>query len=180
MARGFAGLLLLLLAPRLADAQTPRRLQTAASDKAALLDMKALADTSNCHSWNGGDGPCPLDSWEPATEPCGVGWDDFLKGWVGVICVEEGGAVVSVALPDTGIGGLILPALGRLLELRYLNLDQNPVRGSVAALSDLVELRSIVLRGSAVFGGMPALPNLGGNYQLPGRRSEAFTGLVWL
>ena len=97
-----------------------------------------------------------------------------------MICVEEGGAVVSVALPDTGIGGLILPALGRLLELRYLNLDQNPVRGSVAALSDLVELRSIVLRGSAVFGGMPALPNLGGNYQLPGRRSEAFTGLVWL
>ena len=78
------------------------------------------------------------DSWEPATEPCGVGWDDFLKGWVGVICVEEGGAVVSVALPDTGIGGLILPALGRLLELRYLNLRDCPrVRGDIAVLAAL-------------------------------------------
>ena len=110
------------------------------------------------------------------TDPCGNGWDSFQRGWVGVICVASGGRVLSVALPNTEIRGVLLPFFGRLHEMVYLNLkDNRNVGGDVGVdLENLVELRSLMLRGTEVEGALPSLQHLGGGgtYFLPGRTPD--------
>eukprot|EP01045_Picozoa_sp_COSAG04_P022257 COSAG04_NODE_2489_length_4023_cov_2.315240_1_plen_81_part_10 len=44
-----------------------------AEDKAVLLELKAVADTSECIGigLSTVEDPCPFDSWTATTEPCG-------------------------------------------------------------------------------------------------------------
>ena len=114
-------------------------------------------------------GDCPLDSWDPATEPCGDGHDDERSGWVGVVCDGPGGRVVWVSLGGTGVAGELLPLLGRLSALVLLNLSNNPaLRGDVADLAALAQLRYLGLIHSALVGGevgaLAALTLLGGEF----------------
>ena len=111
------------------------------------------------------------------TDPCGNGWDSFQRGWVGVICVASGGRVLSVALPNTEIRGVLLPFFGRLHEMVYLNLkDNRNVGGDVGVdLENLVELRSLMLRGTEVEGALPSLQHLGGG---PPQRKHAVLAAV--
>ena len=134
-----------------------------------LREAKAAADTSACH----GGIACPLDSWTPDTEPCGDGYDDSTRGWVGVVCDARGGRVVSVDLHNTGVGGELLPFFGRLGALLKLSLYSNPaLRGDVADLAGATELRSLRLSGCPLVVGeaaaLAALVHLlGEEYTLP-------------
>eukprot|EP01045_Picozoa_sp_COSAG04_P016021 COSAG04_NODE_1307_length_7295_cov_1.983185_6_plen_280_part_00 len=162
---------------------------SAAQDAATLLEAKAAADTSQCNStyadgwqhdyidWreycgSSGCGPCPLDSWTAQTELCGLGHDDWLRGWLGVRCDELGGRVVQVALGDNGVGGELLPFFGRLGALLSLNLGGNaPLRGSVADLAGASELRYVNLEDCPLItgdtGALTALMHLGGDFTSP-------------
>ena len=161
----------------------------AAQDAATLLEAKAAADTSQCNStyvdgwqhdyidWreycgSSGCGPCPLDSWTEETELCGLGHDDWLRGWLGVRCDALGGRVVQVALGNNGVGGELLPFFGRLGALLSLNLGSNQeLRGSVADLAGASELRYVNLEDCPLItvdiGALTALLHLGGEFTSP-------------
>ena len=140
-----------------------------AEDAAALLEAKAAADTSACACTSSNrcqTDACPLDSWTPDTEPCGEGFDDEFRGWVGVICDASGGRVVGVLLYDTGVGGELLPFFGRLGALLYLRLYVNPtLSGDVADLAGATELKELRLQGCPLVVGevaaLAALVHLG-------------------
>eukprot|EP01045_Picozoa_sp_COSAG04_P026626 COSAG04_NODE_3731_length_2576_cov_9.838879_2_plen_177_part_00 len=110
---------------------------SAAGDKAVLLAMRDAADTSACNDdmWSAfitATGACPLESWDAATEPCarlapsgnpgslgnGEGWDDYFSGWLGVVCDAVGGRVTYLGLRSTGVGGELLPFVGRLPKIK--------------------------------------------------------------
>eukprot|EP01045_Picozoa_sp_COSAG04_P026129 COSAG04_NODE_3565_length_2706_cov_4.255082_3_plen_192_part_01 len=144
-----------------------------AQDKRVLLEAKAAADTSACageYSLDGeyvgsGNGPCPVDSWTPDTEPCGNG----------VTCDARGGRVASVNLVKTGVGGELLPFFGRLGALVRLRLSSNPaLRGDVADLAGATELRALDLNGCPLVVGeaaaLAALVHLGGGGRTTGAR----------
>ena len=162
-------------------------------DKNALLEVAAAADTSRCHGGThyGRSNPCPLDSWDAATEPCGEGWDDRSRGWVGVVC-DDDGRVAELWLNGVGVGGDLLPVIGRLGALLVLSVCCNPMlSGDVAELAGLTELRHLALGSgdepSPLVRGdvraLAALVNLGGVLQdsdgnaYTGRLSLAGTGV---
>lgn len=156
-----------------------------AEDTAMLMEIEGAADTSACHDgiYPYDEGPCPLDSWTAATEPCGDGWDS-TSGWVGVVCDASGGRVAYVDLHWTGVGGELLPFFGRLGALLYLVLLDNPaLRGDVAELAGATELRYLTLSGCPLVVGdaaaLAALIHLGEEYTVPGY-STTRTGALWL
>ena len=174
-----------------------------AADKRVLLELKAAADTSACGSiWSGidsdelldGSGTCPLDSWTAETEPCGDGWNNNVRGWVGVVCDARGGRVVYVDLgnsvdgnyPDAELlAGELLPFFGQLGALLALNLSDNPaLRGDLADLAGATELRVLRLDGCPLVVGeaaaLAALVHLGEEYTMPvicpGGSTRSFCG----
>ena len=158
-------LLVALLAFRPRAAAQSVATASGAEDAAALLELKAAADTSHCiglpynadGSVNldvGASRPCLLDSWNADTEPCGDGYDDITGGWAGIICDARGGRVMLVLLAITGVGGELLPFFGRLGALQYLWLAANPaLRGDVAELAGATQLRYLDLEFSPLVGG---------------------------
>jgi hypothetical protein len=160
-----------LLPPVAAQLAATQQMTTSgAEDAGVLLEIKAAADTSACSrpGWME-SGDCPLDSWDPTTEPCGDGHDDERSGWVGVVCDGPGGRVVWVSLGGTGVAGELLPLLGRLGALVLLNLSNNPaLRGDVADFAALAQLRYLGLINSALGVGaaaaLAALTLLGGEF----------------
>jgi len=69
-------------------------------DAAALREAKAAADDTDIH----------MAHWTADTEPCGDGYDSRYNGWFGVMSDARGGRVVYVDLPNTGVGGELLPS----------------------------------------------------------------------
>ena len=161
MAAASGGLLALLWPPAQQSAGSSR---SAAEDKDVLLEAKAAADTSACVGPGGLQSlPCPLDSWDPATDPCGDGYDDPARGWVGVLCAGPGPRarrVVAVYLWSTNVRGELLPIFARLGALVDLDVEQNQISGDVAALASAASLRALSLKGSLVTGDVGALAAL--------------------
>ena len=97
------------------------------------------------------------DNWTNSTN-----WKDDSRDigdWFGV-GVNRNGRVVSIELPSNGLAGTIPPELGRLAELRLLNLQFNGLTGSIPGqLGDLARLESLGLSGNGLTGTIP--PSLG-------------------
>ena len=97
------------------------------------------------------------DNWTNSTN-----WKDDSRDigdWFGV-GVNRNGRVVSIELPSNGLAGTIPPELGRLTELRLLNLQFNGLIGSIPGqLGDLARLETLGLSGNALTGTIP--PSLG-------------------
>lgn len=123
-----------------------------AEDKQVLLAFRAVAGTS---------AGSRAATWTAETEPCGAGWDSYATGWLGIQCDGEGPShrVVLVNLAMSNVAGKgLLPFLGRLSELRILNLRNNEdLKGDVADLSNLAQLRGLTIRNTAIGGELAAL-----------------------
>ena len=138
---------------------------SAAEDKDVLISIRAAADTDACVGpfWDR-CAACPVESWNPDTDPCGEGFDDERRGWIGVMCgcplenspfyttntltcpVEER-RVVSVDLSGIFIGGELLSAFGLLGALVRLDLSGNP--GSCSAVQNSKYVRKYTLVGGS-------------------------------
>ena len=180
---------------------------SAAGDKAVLLAMRDAADMSACNDdmWSAfitATGACPLESWDAATEPCarlapsgnsgslgnGEGWDDYFSGWLGVVCDAVGGRVTYLGLRSTGVGGELLPFVGRLPKIKSFWSSNNPaLGGDVASLcaNGPLELRKLDLRETAARGeiaSLAACTHLGEDgYELfPGDPGVPRTGDLYL
>ena len=97
------------------------------------------------------------DNWTNSTN-----WKDDSRDigdWFGV-GVNRNGRVVSIELPSNGLAGTIPPELGRLADLRLLNLQFNSLTASIPGqLGDLARLEALGLSGNALTGTIP--PSLG-------------------
>ena len=117
----------------------------------------------------GGGGPCDEASF-----------DAYDAGWKGVMCCASYDGVtcdganagrvtwlgVGHSHSHSGVSGDIGP-LGRLAELRYLDLRYTAVAGDVAALATLGQLQTLWLYSSAVWGradALRAIPGLGADW----------------
>ena len=156
---------------------------TNGQDAAVLREARADADRSHCHGSAGRtDLPCPLNSWNAATEPCGGGWNISNRGWLGVMCNVYDGRVVSVTLYNTDLRGELLPFFGRLGALLSLALTNNrALSGNVADLAGATELRFLqmvdchLVRGEV--GSLASLKHLGGEFTLPHDGGTSIGGL---
>ena len=122
-----------------------------AGDKALLLAVQVAATPAGSR----------VATWTLKSEPCAAGWDSYNAGWLGVQCDGQGPShrIVLVNLAMSGVGGnALLPLLGRLSELRILNLRNNEeLKGNIADLSNLAELRGLTLRNTAIGGAVEVL-----------------------
>lgn len=93
------------------------------------------------------------DNWTNNTN-----WKDDSRDigdWFGV-GVNRNGRVVSIELPSNGLAGTIPPELGRLTDLRLLNLQFNGLTGSIPGqLGDLARLESLALSFNSLTGSVP-------------------------
>ena len=140
-------------------------------DVAILLAFRAVGANSQddrVGTWAaGGGGPCDEASF-----------DAYGAGWKGVECCASyeygscvganAGRVTYLNLANRhGVSGDIGP-LGRLAELRYLELADTAVAGDVAALAALGQLQTLYLYDSAVWGradALRAIPGLGADWR---------------
>lgn len=88
------------------------------------------------------------------------GWLDARNhcAWEGVTCVspEAEFGVLSLALPDNGLSGVLPQTLARLHRLRHLDLSGNRLRGTVSgAFGSMSRLRVLILRSNALYGKIP-------------------------
>ena len=85
--------------------------------------------------------------------------------WPGVTVAGTPARVTELNLPDSGLNGVIPPALSELDRLVKLNLEENALTGPIPPeLAGLVHLQELVLRGNDLSGAIP--PQLGGLEQL--------------
>ncbi|CAI7877235.1 unnamed protein product, partial [Closterium sp. NIES-54] len=112
---------------------------------AALLQQKA--------EWGN---PPQLRSWAVGGDPC-------ADGWMGVVsCTKDEfneTRVSALMLPGMGLEGSLLPDLGTLSFLTFLDLmNNNGIRGSLpSALSSLSQLQVLSMRNCSLTGRIPAV-----------------------
>ncbi|CAI5467200.1 unnamed protein product [Closterium sp. Yama58-4] len=116
-----------------------------AEQMAALLQQKA--------EWGN---PPQLRSWALGGDPCADGW------WGVVSCSKDEfneTRVSALMLPGMGLEGSLLPDLGRLSCLTFLDLmNNNGIRGTLpSALSSLSQLQVLSLRNCSLTGRIPAV-----------------------
>ncbi|KZV19450.1 putative LRR receptor-like serine/threonine-protein kinase-like [Dorcoceras hygrometricum] len=97
-----------------------------------------------------------LRSWDPSKRPC--------QDYSGVSCNSDGN-VVKIVLWDTGLGGVLSPALSGLKFLRTLTLYGNKFTGNIPfEYGEIDSLWKINLSSNALSGSIPEflgdLPNL--------------------
>ena len=110
----------------------------AAADRAALLALYAATDGSN---WTAGR------NW---------GSDAPLGAWQGVT-TAAGGRVISLALPDNNLTGILPADLSGLTALTALDLSGNRLRGPLPAKLDRMRaLTALDLDGNRLSGSLPA------------------------
>jgi hypothetical protein len=134
---------------------------SAASDKAALLAIRAVAN-NKAHPI--------MSTWNEATGPCDAAGstDNWMNAWKGVQCNRQFGRVVgfspgSLEPGNSGDSGVVLQLdlLAPLTELRYLSLEgQSKATGDLAALVQLQLLEQLSLQRTSVFGQVSSLANL--------------------
>ncbi|XP_037488389.1 leucine-rich repeat protein 1-like [Triticum dicoccoides] len=124
---------------------------------ALLTSLLALATLASCNvegdilyaqrqAWE--DPSNVLQSWDPTLpDPC---------TWFHVFCSSDG-SVVRVDLGKAGISGPLIPELGGLLHLQYLELYANNITGSIpATLGNLTSLITLHLYDNLLTGAIPA------------------------
>lgn len=93
------------------------------------------------------------DNWTNSTN-----WKDDSRDigdWFGV-GVNRNGRVISIELPSNGLAGTIPPELGRLTDLRLLNLQFNGLTGSIPGQrGDLARLETLGLSFNSLTGSIP-------------------------
>uniref|UniRef100_A0A8R7PZE9 Leucine-rich repeat-containing N-terminal plant-type domain-containing protein n=1 Tax=Triticum urartu TaxID=4572 RepID=A0A8R7PZE9_TRIUA len=125
-----------------------------------LLALAAIASSNTegdilyaqRQAWNDPNGV--LQSWDPTlANPC---------YWFHVSCNNEN-SVARVDLGNAGISGPLIPELGQLKSLRYLELYENKMSGPIpATLGNLRRLISLDLYSNHLTGTIPAsLGNIG-------------------
>ena len=124
------------------------RLLDSSTDKMALLAF--MGDSESSH----------FPGWDPNTNPCGEGWNDWGSGWHSVRCSDQyyGGTntnrVTWISLHnDDGIRGR-LEALAPVTEMRGLYINDTPSFGDVHALSGMHQLGEFHLGHTSVYGDM--------------------------
>lgn len=180
--------LVCMLAPALADAGAPyagTAMIAGGSGKGPLLSFKANVGNA---AFKTDRQPQDLLTWNERTDPCDDrGWESFSNGWAGVMCNAAGGFVTIVDQQFGGVSGDI-KELSPLVELRTLNLSENPVsptrvstlhhncsgsgvslkdclclqkvRGSISSLGGLTRLQFLGLYGTSVHGEVSSLSRL--------------------
>ncbi|KAF7025957.1 hypothetical protein CFC21_038102 [Triticum aestivum] len=98
-----------------------------------------------------------LQSWDPTlVNPC---------TWFHVTCnnVNNVNSVIRVDLGNAGLSGALVPGLGRMVNLQYLELFGNNISGPIpATLGNLTRLVSLDLYDNHLTGAIPAsLGNIG-------------------
>ncbi|BBN18130.1 hypothetical protein MPTK1_8g00010 [Marchantia polymorpha subsp. ruderalis] len=127
---------------------TSQRVNTAPAEKEALLAFKAaLRDQDRL-----------LEDWKQSTDPC------FDK-WYGVYCVPTDGPanvdtnfehVTELRLLKLNLGGNLVPELGNLTAIKYLDLYGCLLEGTIPPeLGKLTNLYSLTLSGNKISGVMP-------------------------
>ena len=112
---------------------------------AAQVDERAVLEAF--HDSTGGDNWTNNTNWKDDSTDIGE--------WFGV-GVNPSGRVVSLELPSNGLAGSIPPELGRLADLRFLNLQFNSLSGSIPSqLGDLARLESLALSFNSLTGSVP-------------------------
>ncbi|XBI87259.1 hypothetical protein VPH35_025380 [Triticum aestivum] len=124
---------------------------------ALLTSLLALATLASCNvegdilyaqrqAWE--DPSNVLQSWDPTLpDPC---------TWFHVFCSSDG-SVVRVDLGKAGISGPLIPELGGLQHLQYLELYANNITGSIpATLGNLTSLITLHLYDNLLTGAIPA------------------------
>ncbi|XP_048568668.1 leucine-rich repeat protein 1-like [Triticum urartu] len=95
-----------------------------------------------------------LQSWDPTlVNPC---------TWFHVTC-NNVNSVIRVDLGNAGLSGALVPGLGRMVNLQYLELFGNNISGPIpATLGNLTRLVSLDLYDNRLTGAIPAsLGNIG-------------------
>uniref|UniRef100_A0A8R7PZC6 Leucine-rich repeat-containing N-terminal plant-type domain-containing protein n=1 Tax=Triticum urartu TaxID=4572 RepID=A0A8R7PZC6_TRIUA len=89
-----------------------------------------------------------VQSWDPTLfNPC---------TWLHVTCNSDN-SVTRVDLADAGISGTLIPELGGLKNLQYLELFTNNISGSIpTTLGNLTSLVTLVLYDNLLTGTIPA------------------------
>ncbi|CAO2144244.1 unnamed protein product [Urochloa humidicola] len=131
--------------------------QFAATAAVLISCLLALATLASCNSegdilykqrlaWK--DPNNVLESWDPTlVNPC---------TWFHVTCNNDN-AVIRVDLGNAGISGPLIPDLGALQNLQYLELFDNSLNGTIpATLGNLTKLISLDLYGNELTGEIPA------------------------
>ncbi|XP_073303991.1 probable LRR receptor-like serine/threonine-protein kinase At1g12460 [Primulina huaijiensis] len=117
------------------------------TEKEILLQFKGNISNDPCDS---------LRSWDPSKSPC--------QYYSGVSC-NSNGNVVKIVLWDTGLGGVLSPALSGLKFLKTLTLYGNKFTGNIPfEYGEIDSLWKINLSSNALSGSIPEflgdLPNI--------------------
>lgn len=129
------------------------RLKPLPSASAATLWSDASALYGLRQAWNATPGL--LQNWTLGSDPC---WNQ----WMGVSCFQN--SVISLRLDKFGIIGTLSPAIGRMRNLLYLNIANNPgLTGAIPEeIGDLFRLYALDLSNCSLSGRIPgSLGNLG-------------------
>ena len=103
-----------------------------------------------------------------------VGVPEFAY-WQGVTVTN--GDVTALVLPDNGLVGELPVSLGRLTQLRVLDLSGNGLQGTVPdSLGSLRQLRQLVLNNNQLTGDLPALLGHLGNLRTLALHHNLFSG----
>ncbi|KAF7005450.1 hypothetical protein CFC21_020576 [Triticum aestivum] len=124
---------------------------------ALLTSLLALATLASCNV-EGDILYAQRQAWE---DPSNVlqSWDSTLPDpctWFHVFCSSDG-SVVRVDLGKAGISGPLIPELGGLQHLQYLELHANNITGSIpATFGNLTSLITLHLYDNLLTGAIPA------------------------
>nr|POF11810.1 brassinosteroid insensitive 1-associated receptor kinase 1 [Quercus suber] len=116
-----------------------------------VLNVSANAEGDALNAWktNLSDPNNVLQSWDPTlVNPC---------SWYHVTCDDIVNSVTRIDLGDAKLSGQLVPQLGQLLNLQYLELFSNNISGPIPEeLGNLTELVSLDLYLNNLNGQIPA------------------------
>ncbi|KAL6878156.1 hypothetical protein ACP4OV_012326 [Aristida adscensionis] len=130
------------------------------ADRAGLAVLVALLGLAGASRASNDEGDALYALRQRLSDPNGVlqSWDPTLVNpctWFHVTC-NQAGRVVRLDLGNSNVSGSIGPELGRLENLRYLELYRNNLHGEIPEeLGNLKNLISLDLYANKLTGGIP-------------------------
>nr|XP_004228437.1 leucine-rich repeat protein 1-like [Solanum lycopersicum] len=112
------------------------------------VDCNSEGDALNAFKTNVADPNNVLQSWDPTlVNPC---------TWFHVTCNSQN-SVVRVDLGDANLSGSLVPQLGMLSNLQYLQIQNNSISGEIPSeLGNLTKLVSLGLENNKLSGFIPS------------------------